>query len=125
MTSPIGTEWTSLVEFLETRVAEQESAIREGAFAGATAEGPASDDKVSLEQLMLDECAQKRAFIASWKEAADAEGITDPSHATGTTAIARRSMLTILPGSYQEHADYDPAWSRALPTGMPGEAATN
>lgn len=124
MTSPIRTEWTYLVEFLEARVAEQESAIREGTFSGGTAEGSASDDKVPLGQLMLDECAQKRAIIASWKEAADAEGITDLSQAKGTITIARRSMLTILAGSHQEHSDYDPAWSRALPTGMRGEAAT-
>ena len=123
MTGPIGAEWTYLVEFLEARIAEQESAVREGTFAAGTADVPALDDKVSLRQLMLDECAQKRAIIASWKEAADAEGITDLSQAEGTIAIARRSMLTILAGSHREHPDYDRAWSPALPTGMPGEAA--
>ena len=123
MTGPIGAEWTYLVEFLEARIAEQESAIREGTFARGAADAPESDDKVSLGQLMLDECAQKRAIIASWKEAADAEGITDLSKAEGTIAIARRSMLTILAGSHREHPDYDRAWSPALPTGTPEEPA--
>jgi hypothetical protein len=123
MTSPIEADWTSLVEFLEARIAEQESAIREGTFALGTGDVPGRDNKVSLGQLMLEECAQKRAIIASWKEAAGAEGISDLSQAEGTIAIARRSMLTILAGSHQEHVDYDPAWSPALPTGMPGEPA--
>ena len=123
MTGPIEADWTYLVEFLEARIAEQESVIREGTFALGTADGPGNDDKVTLGQLMLDECAQKRAIIASWKEAAAAEGITYLSQAKGTIAIARRSMLTILAGSHQEHPDYDPAWSPALPTGMPGEPA--
>lgn len=123
MTSPVTAEWTYLVEFLEARIAEQESAIREGTFALGTADAPESNNKVSLGQLMLDECAQKRAIIASWKEAAGAEGISDLSQAEGTIAIARRSMLTILAGSHREHVDYDPAWSPALPTGMPGEPA--
>ncbi|MDI3210888.1 DUF6221 family protein [Arthrobacter sp. AL12] len=122
MTGPTGAEWTGLVEFLEARIAEQEAAVREGTFAG-TADVPESDDQVSLGQLMLDECAQKRAIIASWTEAADAEGIADLSQAEGTIAIARRSMLTILAGSHREHPDYDRAWSPALPTGMPGGAA--
>ena len=123
MTGPIDAEGAYLVEFLEARIAEQESAIREGTFALGTADVPDRNNKVSLGQLMLDECAQKRAIIASWKEAADAEGITDLSKAEGTIAIARRSMLTILAGSHREHPDYDRAWSSALPTGTPGEPA--
>ena len=123
MTGPIEAEWTFLVDFLEARIAEQESAIREGTFALVIADVPENKDKASLGQLMLDECAQKRAIIASWQEAADAEGISDLSEAQGTIAIARRSMLTILAGSHREHPDYDRAWSPALPTGMPGEPA--
>jgi hypothetical protein len=118
MTSPIEAEWTDLVEFLEARITEQESAVREGTFAQATVDGE-SNHKASLGQLMLNECAQKRAIVACWKEAADAEGITELSEAEGTVAIARRSMLTILAGSHREHPDYDPAWSPDLPTDMP------
>ena len=123
MTGPVEDDWTNLVEFLEARIGEQESAIRVGTFTTGTADDPGRNDKASLGQLMLDECAQKRAIIASWKEAADAEGISDLSEAQGTIAIARRSMLTILAGSHREHPDYDRAWSPALPTGMPGEPA--
>ena len=121
MTGPIEAEWNYLVEFLEARIAEQESAIREGTFATGTADDPQSDDKASLGQLMLDECAQQRAIISSWKEAADAEGITELSDAEGTVAIARRSMLSILAGSHRDHPDYDPAWSPDLPTAIPRE----
>lgn len=123
MTGPIDAEGTPLIEFLEARIAEQESAIREGNFALRTAGTPERHDRVSLGQLMLDECAQKRSIIASWKEAADAEGITDLGKAEGSIAIARRSMLTILAGSHREHPDYDRAWSPAPPTGMRGAPA--
>lgn len=119
MTGLIEADWTSLVGFLEARIAEQESAIRAGIF--APGDGPGNEGKASLGQLMLEECVQNRAVIASWKEAADAEGITDINDAEGTVAIARRSMLTILAGSFREHPDYDPAWSPDLPTEIPGE----
>lgn len=128
MTGPIEAEWNYLVEFLEARIAAQESAIRAGTFATGTADGPQrqdddphSRDKASLGQLMLEECAQQRAIISSWKEAAAAEGITELSDAEGTVAIARRSMLSILAGSHREHPDYDPAWSPDLPTAIPRE----
>lgn len=45
MTGPIEAERTCLVEFLEARIAEQESAIREGTFATGTADVPPSEDK--------------------------------------------------------------------------------
>jgi hypothetical protein len=116
---------TNLVDFLEARISEQESAVRRGTFAPGTADGPDSEYKASLGQLMLAECAQKRAIIARWKEAADAEGITELSEAEGTVAIARRSMLSILAGSHREHPDYDPAWSPDLPTEMSGEHSSS
>ena len=72
---------------------------------------------------MLEECAQKRAIIASWKEAADAEGISDPSEAEGTVAIARRAMLTILAGSHREHPNYEQCWSPSLSTDLASESA--
>jgi hypothetical protein len=122
MTSPVEDDWTYLVEFLEARVGEQESAIRVGTFASGTADGPGRNHKASLSQLMLNECVQKRAIIASWKEAAHAEGITGLGEAEGTVAIARRSMLTILAGSHREHPDYDPAWSPGLPTELSAAA---
>lgn len=121
MTDPLGADWNHLVDFLEARILEQESAVRAGAFASGTADDSARDEKASLSQLMLEECVQKRAIIASWREAADAEGITDLSDAEGTVAIARRSMLTILAGSHRDHPDYDPAWSPELPTDLAGD----
>ncbi|MCB5293154.1 DUF6221 family protein [Arthrobacter sp. SO3] len=113
-----------IVEFLEARIAEQESAIRDGSFVlGVSEDENGSEDKTSLGKRMLDECAQKRAIIASWKEAAEGEGISEPSEARGTVAIARRAMLTILAGSHREHPDYDPAWSPDLPTDIAGDSA--
>lgn len=81
-------------------------------------------DEATLCERMLDECAQKRAIIASWKEAADAEGISDPGEAEGAVAVARRAMLAILAGSHREHPDYDPGWSPELPTEVAGEYST-
>ena len=115
-----------IVEFLEARIAEQESAIREGSFGpGASCSRETGNtDEASLCQRMLDECAQKRAIIAGWKEAADAEGISDPGEAEGTVAVARRAMLTILAGSHREHPDYDAGWSPELPTEIARESPT-
>ena len=106
-----------IVEFLEARIAEQESALREGSFRPGGWFSPESEnlDEASLCALMLEECARKRAIIASWKEAADAEGISDPGEAEGTVAVARRAMLTILAGSHRDHPDYDAGWSPELP----------
>lgn len=114
----------NIVEFLEARIAEEEAAIRDGTFVVGTSVLPedGSDGKGSLGELMQEECAQKRAIIASWTEAAEDEGIEDPGEAEGTVAIARRAMLTILAGSYREHPDYDQAWSPDLPNDVPDEA---
>jgi hypothetical protein len=113
----------NIVEFLEARIAEEEAAIRDGIFVLGTSDLPedGSDGKGSLGERMEEECAQKRAIIASWKQAAAAEGIEDPADAEGTVAVARRAMLTILAGSYREHPDYDPGWSPDLPTDVPAE----
>lgn len=112
-----------IVEFLEARIAEQESAIRGGSFGPGAWCGHEDEnmDEDSLCTLMLEECAGKRAIIASWKEAADAEGISDPGEAEGTVAVARRAMLTILAGCHREHPDYDAGWSPELPGDVPGE----
>lgn len=111
----------NIVEFLEARIAEEEAGIRDGSFVVGTTEVPedGGEAKGSLGERMQEECAQKRAIIASWQEAAAAEGIEDPGEAQGTVAIARRAMLTILAGSYREHPDYDPDWSPDLPTDVP------
>jgi hypothetical protein len=113
----------NIVEFLEARIAEEEAAIRDGMFVVGTSNPPEAgrDGKSSLGERMQEECAQKRAIIASWKQAADDEGIEDPADAEGTVAISRRAMLTILAGSYREHPDYDPGWSPDLPTDVPAE----
>lgn len=113
-----GNDWTCLVEFLEARIAEKEAASRAGPFAPGTADVAEFGDKACLAQLMRDECAQERAIIAGWKEAADAEEITKLSEAEGTVAISRRSMLTILAGSYRDHPDFDPVWTHELPMDM-------
>lgn len=113
-----------IVEFLEARIAEQESAIWGGSLrpGGWCSHENENMDEASLCERMLEECAQKRAIIASWKEAADAEGISDPREAEGTVAVARRAMLTILAGSHREHPDYDAAWSPELPNDVGGES---
>lgn len=115
----------NIVEFLEARIAEEEAGIRDGSFVVGSSEVPVDggEAKGSLGERMQEECAQKRAIIASWQEAADEEGIEDPGEARGTVAIARRAMLTILAGSYREHPDYDPGWSPDLPTDVPEGAA--
>lgn len=115
-----------IVEFLEARIAEQESAIQAGSFGPGASCSPGNEnmDEATLCERMLDECARKRAIIASWKEAADAEGISDPGEAEGTVAVARRAMLAILAGSHREHPDYDPGWSPELPTEVAGESST-
>ena len=107
----------NIVEFLEARIAEEEAAIRDGMFVVGTSDLPEDGSAERMEE----ECAQKRAIIASWKDAAEDEGIEDPGEAQGTVAIARRAMLTILAGSYREHPDYDPGWSPELPTEVPAE----
>ena len=113
----------NIVQFLEARIAEEEAAIRDGMFVLGTSDSPedGSDGKSSLGERMEEECAEKRAIIASWKQAAEAEGIEDPADAEGTVAVARRAMLTILAGSYREHPDYDLGWSPDLPTDVPAE----
>lgn len=113
----------NIVEFLEARIADEEAAIRDGMFVVGTSDRPddGGDGKGSLGERMEEECAQKRAIIASWKQAAADEGIEDPADAEGTVAVARRAMLTILAGSYREHPDYDPGWSPDLPTDVPAE----
>ena len=113
----------NIVQFLEARIAEEEAAIRDGMFVLGTSDFPEDgiDGKSSLGERMEEECAEKRAIIASWKQAAEAEGIEDPADAEGTVAVARRAMLTILAGSYREHPDYDPGWSPDLPTDVPAE----
>jgi Family of unknown function (DUF6221) len=115
----------NIVDFLEARIAEEEAGIGDGMFVVGTSDLPedGSDGKGSLGERMQEECAQKRAIIASWKEAAESEGIEDPGEAEGTVAIARRAMLTILAASYREHPDYDPGWSPELPTEAPAEVS--
>lgn len=84
-----------IVEYLEARIAE-ESAVRECSFVLVVPEDSegGSEDNASLRECMLDEYAQKSAIIASWKEAADAEGLNDPTEAGGTIVTGRRAMLT-------------------------------
>lgn len=102
----------NIVEFLDARIAEQESAIHSGTFThspgGDTADEGSSDE--SLASLMLQECAQARAVLTAWRDAADAEGITDPADAEGTIAVARRAMLHILAGGFKDHPDYQAGW---------------
>lgn len=80
-----------LVEFLEARITERERAVL------ITSAPP------SLIKALLAECAQERQILAAWKQAAEAEGITDPEQALGTMAVACRSMLSILAAGYRDH----------------------
>ena len=113
----------NIVEFLEARIAEEEANIRDGSFVGGpgACQEHGSEDKDALAERIREESAEKRVIIASWREAADDEGIEDPREAEGTVAVARRAMLTILAGSYRRHPDYDPEWSPDLPTAVPAE----
>lgn len=112
-----------IVQFLEDRTSEQEAALRAGAFTFGSSTNPAdgSEDNATVQERMLEECAQQRALIASWKESAAAEGITDPDEATDTIAIARRTMLVLLAGAHRDHPDYNPDWDPEPPTIGPGD----
>jgi hypothetical protein len=90
----------NIVQFLEARIAEQEADILGGGV-------PAS-----LTKALLAECAEKRAILAAWKTAAEAEGIIDPAQAEGTITVARRSMLNILAAGYKDHPDYREEWGQ-------------
>jgi hypothetical protein len=107
----------NIVEFLDARIAEQEAGIHSGTFThspgGDTVDDGSSGE--SLAGLMLQECAQARAVLTAWREAADAEGITDPADAEGTVAVARRAMLQILAGGFKDHPDYQAGWQAHVP----------
>jgi hypothetical protein len=90
----------NIVQFLEARIAEQEADILGGGV------------PLSLTKALLAECAEKRAILAAWKAAAEAEGITDPAQAEGTITVARRSMLNILAAGYKHHPDYREEWDQ-------------
>jgi hypothetical protein len=59
---------------------------------------------------LVDERLEKRAILTAWKEAAEAEGITDPAHAKGAISIARRSVRMILAASYKNYPGYQNEW---------------
>lgn len=117
----------NIVEFLEARIAEQKANIHEGTFTrspiGKSMGDGSSND--SLAELMLQECAQARAVLTAWTEAADAEGITDPADAEGTVAVARRAMLHILAGGYKDHPDYKEEWQAGFEPDITGAPTTS
>lgn len=92
-----------IVEFLEARIAEEEAAL-------IHAETGDSSIATTLAGRMLAECAQKRAIVEYWKQAADEEGISEPLDARGPLAFARRSVLAILAAGYGGHPDYSDSW---------------
>lgn len=113
----------NIVDFLEARIAEQEASIHQGTFTHSTGGDYIADglSEESLSALMLRECAQARAVLTVWKEAADAEGITDPADAEGTVAVARRAMLHILAGGFKDHPDFQGEWQAEI--GLGGAAS--
>lgn len=100
----------NLVNFLEARIAERERAVL------ITRAPP------SLIQALLAECAQERQILAAWKQAAEAEGITDPDQAAGTMAVASSFMLSLLAAGYKDHPEH---MQRGVPTARPGPASTD
>jgi hypothetical protein len=108
-----------IVDFLEARIAEQEESIHQGTFTHSGGGGPVADGPSveSLPVLMLRECAQARVVLTAWREAADAEGITDPADAEGTVALARRAMLHILAGGFKDHPDFQGEWQAQIELG--------
>jgi hypothetical protein len=108
-----------IVKFLEARIAEQEAGIHKGTFTHSTGGACVHDgsSNESLTDLMLQECAQARAVLTAWQEAADAEGITDTADAEGTVAVARRAMLHILAGGFKDHPDYQEHWQAPIELG--------
>ncbi|WAH99189.1 DUF6221 family protein [Arthrobacter sp. MMS18-M83] len=99
---------SKLIDFLEARIVEQEAIILSRTFATRRSSRLGANDHMvprSLTAALLAECAQARAIVEDWKQAAEVEGITDPSDARGSIAVARRSMLRILTASHRDNAD--------------------
>lgn len=102
-----------LVKFLEARIDEQEAGLQGRAFTEDHSAGLACaviGIPPRLVEALLAECAMKRRILADWKNVAEAEGITDPAHAEGPVALARRGMLLILAGGYKDHPEYEQEW---------------
>ncbi|MCX2748777.1 hypothetical protein OOZ51_13280 [Arthrobacter sp. MI7-26] len=96
------------IDFLEARIVEQEAIILSRTFTTRKNSQPGANDRIvppSLIAALQAECAQARGIVEDWKQAAKAEGITDPGDARGTIAVARRSMLRIVTASHRDNAD--------------------
>lgn len=93
----------NIVNFLEARVAEEESVL-------AHADSEGTGRLASLAAKMLAECAQKRAIIDSWKRRAEAAGISSPGEDRRGACPDAVAMLAILSAAYRTHPDYPAGW---------------
>lgn len=100
----------SVVDFLEARIAEKEAGVRRRYGSWPTGNQEELGEPGPLGQMILAECAQKRAIVAQWRSVAAAEGARNICEADGPGAIALRSMLRILASSYEAHPDYREEW---------------
>lgn len=91
-----------IVEFLEDRIDEEEARL-----AHAEAGSPSA---ARLTRRLLAECAQKRAIIEDWKQAAEEAGISSAAEAMDSMAVARRGALGILAAAYRNHPDFPTDW---------------
>lgn len=95
----------NIVDFLEERIAEEESAL-------AHADTDGDTPSASLAAKMLAECAQKRAIIDYWKRRAADAGVDSPSEDRRGACPDAVAMLSILAAAYRTHPDYPTGWRR-------------
>ena len=100
----------SVVDFLEARIAEKEADVRRRYVSRPPGDPEAVRETGPLGQMILAECARKRAIVAEWLSVAAAEGATNICEADGPSAVALRSMLRILAAGYESHPDYREEW---------------
>lgn len=99
-----------VVEFLEARISEKEASVRRR-YGNRTLGGVQEPDELRpVGQMILAECAMKRAIIAEWRSAAAADGTAHLCEADGPSVVAMRSMLRILAAGYESHPGYRTEW---------------
>jgi hypothetical protein len=100
----------SVVDFLEARIADKEASVRRH-YLNRTPSNPEEvGEPGPLGQMILAECAMKRAIVAEWWSAAAAEDAANICEADGPRAVALRSMLRILAAGYEAHPEYREVW---------------
>jgi hypothetical protein len=99
-----------IIAFLEARIAEKECNVRRFYGTRASKLAPVEGEPGPLGRLILAECTLKRAILANWRAAAEAESITRIGDAVDTVALSRRSMLRILAAGHEAHPGYREEW---------------